>query len=91
MSKTEDLAQSFRETTFGSRPIQFLQDLTAVRAVIGFGVGLMGIGLSLLVLVTLAVVATNLSPLQPLSAGGGALLLALEGFAVVILSSEFLE
>lgn len=91
MSRTEELAQSFRETVMESRPAQFFRGLTLVRAIIGFGVGLMGIGLTLLVLVTLIAIAANLSPLQPLRAGGGALLLALEGFSVVVLSSEFVE
>ena len=91
MSGSEELAQSIRETVMESRPVQFLRGLTLVRAIIGCGVGLMGIGLTLLVLVTVIATAANLSPLQTLRAGGGALLLALEGFGIVLLSSEFVE
>jgi hypothetical protein len=91
MSRTEDIATDMRESVFDSRPAEFIAGLTPLRAVIGLGVGLMGLGMVLLVLTTLSVIAANVTPLRPLYAGLGSVALSIEGFAVTILCAEFLD
>lgn len=91
LSKAEGTADNMTEWLKNSSTVKFLFGLTATRFAIACGMTLLGAGLGLLVGVTGVTLYTNLVDWNPLWAGLSCLLLVVEGFAIVVGSSEFIS